>query len=109
MTASEILSKLERQGIELQAHGDRLRFRPKDAVTPDLRAALAAHKGEILEALQPKRPATGYRLCPGPDRCQGCYSVGVVDGRERFLHPPRASQERRTWLERWQPGHRRVQ
>lgn len=105
MTASEILSKLERQGIELQAHGDRLRFRPKDAVTPDLRVTLAEHKREILEALQSKQPATDCGLCPEPDRCQGCYSIGVIDGRKRFLHPPRVSREWRAWLERWQPGH----
>lgn len=27
--------------------------------------------------------------CPGSEKCTGCYSIGAVDGRERFLHPPR--------------------
>ena len=21
--------------------------------------------------------------------CAGCYSIGVIDGRERFIHPPK--------------------
>jgi hypothetical protein len=45
-------------------------------------------------------------LCPGPDVCGGCYSVGVLDGRERFIHPPKASAEWETWLKRWQPKGR---
>ncbi len=30
---------------------------------------------------------------PGPEKCAGCYSVGIMDGRERFVHPPKVSQE----------------
>lgn len=45
-------------------------------------------------------------LCPGPDVCGGCYSVGVLDGRERFIHPPKASPEWGAWLKLWQPKGR---
>lgn len=44
--------------------------------------------------------------CPGPDVCAGCYSVGVIDGRERFIHPPKASADWQAWLKRWQPRGR---
>ena len=30
---------------------------------------------------------------PGPEKCAGCYSVGIMGGRERFVHPPKVSQE----------------
>lgn len=44
--------------------------------------------------------------CPGHDKCAGCYSVGVLDGRERFIHPPVASAEWEVWLKRWEPRGR---
>ena len=96
MTATEILSELERRGVCLEVAGDKLRFRPKDAVPAEMVEALRERKPEILAVLQSKRPATGYGLCPGPEKCAGCYSVGVVDGKERFLHPPKAAMR---WLQ----------
>ena len=103
MTATEILSELERRGVRLEVVADRLRFRPKEAVTPELVEVLKQHKGEILTVLQSRQPATSYGLCPGPDKCGGCYSVGVIDGRERFIHPPKVSPEWNAWLTKWQP------
>ena len=44
--------------------------------------------------------------CPGPEQCAGCYSVGVIDGQERFIHPPKASAEWEVWLKRWEPKGR---
>ena len=41
----------------------------------------------------PERSATGYGLCPGQEKCGGCYSVGVIDGRERFIHPPKGCKK----------------
>ncbi|HZT71726.1 MAG TPA: hypothetical protein VFC10_18495 [Terriglobia bacterium] len=69
---------------------------------------------EALRALsQPDRQESNLRVytppdrnspgCPGPELCAGCYSVGIIDGRERFIHPPRASEEWLAWLARWQP------
>src|SRR5687767_384267 len=40
MRPSELLAELSKRGVEVAVHGDRLRFRPQDAVTPELRAAL---------------------------------------------------------------------
>ena len=36
--------------------------------------------------------------CPGPEKCGGCYSVGVIDGEERFIRPPVSSPEWKKWL-----------
>lgn len=42
------------------------------------------------------------RLERAPD-CGGCYSVGMTDGGERFLHPPRVSEDWKGSLARWAP------
>jgi hypothetical protein len=53
---------------------------------------------------------TGFGThCPGPAYCGGCYLVGVIDGRERFIHPPKVSQEWTAWLQKWEPKGARVQ
>jgi hypothetical protein len=46
------------------------------------------------EPEQPTSNIPAQTACPGPEYCAGCYSVGVVDGRERFVHPPKGRQ----WL-----------
>jgi hypothetical protein len=51
-------------------------------------------------------PTAGNGECPGPEQCAGCYSVGVIDGRERFIHPPKASADWEAWLKRWGPKGR---
>jgi hypothetical protein len=44
-----LLSELDRLGVELRAHGDRLRYAgPAEAVTPELLARLKAYKSELL-------------------------------------------------------------
>jgi hypothetical protein len=45
MTAVELVSALRARGVELVAAGDRLRFRPSEAVTSEEREALRCHKG----------------------------------------------------------------
>jgi DNA polymerase-1 len=50
--AELLLAELARCGIELQVHGDRLRFRPQAAVTPDLLERLKRHKAELLALMQ---------------------------------------------------------
>ncbi len=48
---SLLLVELARRGIELRAAGDRLRYRPRAAMTPDLADRLAAHRGDLLAIL----------------------------------------------------------
>ena len=104
MTATEILVELERRGVELIAAGDRLRFRPREAVSRELVEALARHKAEILAAVQSGQPATSQ--CPGPEKCAGCYSIGVLDGRERFIHRPKGKPV--DWTG-WKPATEKIQ
>ena len=52
MTATQILSELQHRGVSLEVAGDKLRFRPKAAVTPDLVEALRRRKSEILAVLR---------------------------------------------------------
>jgi hypothetical protein len=72
MGASQVLAELTRRGVELVVDGDRLRFRPQSAVTPDLRDALIEHKADLIrllgpdddvawrvEAMRPQVPRTG--------------------------------------------------
>jgi len=51
MTATGILSELARRRVYLEVAGDKLRWRPKDALTPDLVEALKQRKAEILGLL----------------------------------------------------------
>jgi hypothetical protein len=51
MTAVELVSALRARGVELVAAGDRLRFRPSEAVTSEEREALRCHKAEVLRLL----------------------------------------------------------
>lgn len=46
-----LLAELHRLGIAVKADGDRLRFRPRNAVSDELLAALRQHKTEILATL----------------------------------------------------------
>ena len=86
---ASLLVDLRSRGVTLAAAGDKLRIdAPRGTMTKELLATLAEHKREIIAALvEGKR--IGYGMCPGPDRCGGCYSIGMIDGRERFLHPPK--------------------
>jgi hypothetical protein len=55
---AELLAELTRRGVEIAVEGDRLRFRPQDAVTPDLRAALIEHKTDLIRLLSPNDEVT---------------------------------------------------
>jgi hypothetical protein len=64
MSAAELLMDLGRLGIRLEADGERLRYRPQSALTPDLLTRLKAHKGELLTML---RRASGFDVDSAPD------------------------------------------
>ncbi|HEY0603110.1 MAG TPA: condensation domain-containing protein, partial [Herpetosiphonaceae bacterium] len=53
MTVIDLLTSLRQLNIDLWVEDDRLRFRaPPGALTPDLRAALADHKAEVMAFLK---------------------------------------------------------
>ncbi|MDP9456855.1 MAG: hypothetical protein M3Q60_14005 [Actinomycetota bacterium] len=51
MVLPELLREIESRGVTLEPAGDRLRFRPKRNLTPELIEGLREHKAAILEAL----------------------------------------------------------
>ncbi|HEV8058681.1 MAG TPA: hypothetical protein VGP68_02345 [Gemmataceae bacterium] len=50
----ELLVDLGKKGIKLRADGERLRFRPMTAVTPNLAEQLKANKAELLRLIDGK-------------------------------------------------------
>ena len=56
----------------------------------------------------PETGAAKAARCGSP-KCAGCYSVGVIDGRERFIHPPKASEGWGEWFRKWDPKGERPQ
>jgi hypothetical protein len=67
MSVSALLSECRKRGITLNLSGGRLRYRaPKDAITPELKAALAAHKARLVSQLQSRDAvATVLEVFPG--------------------------------------------
>ena len=55
MNASALLDELDSLGVTLEARGDRLRFKPVDALPPKLLAVLRSQKREILVLLKGER------------------------------------------------------
>ena len=54
MKAAELLIELNRLGVKLVANGERLRFTPKEKVTPELLEKLKVSKQELLTILRRK-------------------------------------------------------
>lgn len=98
--ALEVIKAIEASGGRITVEGDNLVIAPRRAGIP-LLPRLREHKPEILALLQSRARDPERAGCPGPDACAGCYSVGVVDGVERFIHPPKSSPEWGAWLQRW--------
>jgi uncharacterized protein (DUF3820 family) len=46
-----LMAELDRLGITIEAHGDRLFYSPRSAVTPDLAQRMKAHKQALLAKL----------------------------------------------------------
>jgi hypothetical protein len=79
-----LLSELQRQGVTLQAEGDRLRVKaPKGTLTPEVRQALTAQKAELLRLLvdSPPPPAAFPREPPPADVVGGipCADCGGTE------------------------------
>jgi hypothetical protein len=72
MTASELVTTLIARGVEFQAQGDRLRFRPAHALTPADFNRIRQHKAAILKLLRAEglvHPAADPRPIEVCDRC----------------------------------------
>lgn len=73
-TPAALLAELTAQGIELQARGDRLCFRPRKAMTPQLVARVKAHKPELLALITNTKTPAGDSASVG----FGCGDRGDV-------------------------------
>ena len=62
MGPTELLAELTRRGVEITVEGDRLRFRPQDAVTADLRAELVEHKANLLRLIGGEEQEIRWRM-----------------------------------------------
>jgi hypothetical protein len=71
--AEALLRELQALGVEIVADGERLRWRPRHAVSPAMRELLIQHKEAILAQLTgPTGPAEGGRpTAPMPEPCAG--------------------------------------
>jgi hypothetical protein len=61
MAAQDLLAELGRRGVELAADGERLRYRPRDAVPPELRVAIVEHKHALLALLADEEAEVRWR------------------------------------------------
>ena len=90
-SAADLLAELDALGIQLEANGEHLRFRPRERVTADLAARMKMHKAKLL-ALLAKRAALDRRIA---EQLAQLVPYRVVDGRRAWIHPRyRAELER---------------
>lgn len=75
MTASVLLDTITAAGLTVTADGDTLVVRPRNRITPELRALIRVRKAELLALLPPPSPvldATNTPVAPCP-RCGGVH------------------------------------
>jgi hypothetical protein len=59
---TDILMELTRLGVVLVVAGDRLRFRPREAVSEDLRGLILEHKYDLLRLLAAEEAEVRWRV-----------------------------------------------
>lgn len=94
MSAVDLMAHLGKLGVRLEVDGDRLRYSPRSAVTPELAGELRTHKTELVAILQADLPGEWVELerrdgrrvacrldapdpvdwgcCPEPETCPTC-------------------------------------
>ena len=75
----QLLAALRRLGIQLEACGNRLRFRPREAVTTELLDRIRMHKTELLADLELRQRIAGQLAALVP--------WTTDDGRNVLVHP----------------------
>ena len=80
MTAHELLTELQRRGVRLTIAGNKLRYRPRAAVEPDLLPALRERKAEImaLVAEPDSSLVAAGRPEPGTGKVEFRHSDGLL-------------------------------
>ena len=87
MTPAALLTDLARLGIHIEAHGDRLRYSPRSALTPDLADRMKAHKGELLAVLR------GGADGPDDRQFDDWIEIRRPDGGLSWIHPNHADND----------------
>ena len=75
MSTADLMADLTRLGIDVGAEGDRIWYRPRSAVKPDLIDRMREHKAELLVMLRPN----AQRVQPATVRCPWCSGAALVD------------------------------
>ena len=88
MGASEVLAELTRRGVEVAVVGDRLRFRPLEAVTPDLRAALVEHKADLIRLLGTHDDDVSWRVEVMRRQLRPSIGIPYLVARRDFVDVP---------------------
>lgn len=95
MTAAALIADLRSRGVTLVADGERLRCRPRSALSDDDLSALRAHKSEVLARLRsPTKADLVCRACRERRFWRSIHGV-VVCG---TCHPPAAPRLVERWL-----------
>lgn len=81
--AADLLAELDALGIQLEADGEHLRFRPREKVTADLAGRMKAHKAELL-AVVAKRAELDRRIA---EQLAQLVPYRTADGRRGWVHP----------------------
>lgn len=86
MTAFDLLEDFRRRGIELRASGDKLRFRPADALSETDRELLRRYKPDLLALLAAESaPPIDTAICPDCNASSTRLGTFALDdGRGRY-------------------------
>ncbi len=93
MSASELLAELRECGVEVVAAEGQLRYRPREAVTPQLLGRIREHKPELLKLLESEQ----HKLQGGD-----CYPEYLSDVQSRKLRAAGWKSKERCGKTIWQ-------
>ena len=91
MGPAEVLAELARRGVEVAVEGNRLRFRPQEAVTPDLLAALIEHKPDLIRLLGTEAAEVGWRAEAMRPQVPPTGTIPILLARPEAKHAPRGT------------------
>lgn len=92
--ATDRLAELDALGIQLEVDGERLRFRPREAVTANLARRMKAHKAELLALLR-GRAELDRRIA---EELAQLVPYRTADGRHGWVHPQYRGELERSGL-----------
>lgn len=82
-SAADLLAELDWLGIQLEADGEHLRFRPREKVTAGRAGRMKMHKAELV-ALVAKRAELDRRIA---EQLAQLVPYRMADGRRGWVHP----------------------